>query len=262
MLGFVDKANMDRLLVHKNDFNLRDTDIEMVDHGLDYGDRTARLDQVISEIYDADSTGFGKWCPETTPVVATFGDAPFFELQRAAVGFLGVLTCGVHLNVYRNRDGIPFLQIARRASHLASHPDMLDQCVAGFLPVGENPREKLVEEAYDEAGLESTQVAKAKAVSSVEFAVARNPGLQRGAVFVFDLEIPEDTRLRNFDGEVDSYLDIAPQEAAALVMENKFKFDSGIVAADFLLRHGYVDCENTGFLTLSHKLRNMGTFRN
>ena len=254
VVGFVDRRLEERVRQSTEAFSCPSQVVEILDHDLDYAARSARLDTAVRHIYDADMTGFGKWCPETTPVVPSYGHTPVFELQRAAVGFFGVLTTGVHLNVYSNICGTPHLWIAQRADHLASHPGMLDQAVAGFLPVGASPWPKLFEEAGEEAGLPASDVRQAHPAGSIEFAIDRDPGLQRGAVFVFDLEVPPDSHLESKDGEISEHRLMAPAQVIASLNEHRFKFDSALVAVDFLVRHGCLDCADSAYLSICSTL--------
>ena len=252
--GFIDRTHLERLAVQPEQFVVHADRVELRDLDLDYSARSQKLDAAVRSIYDEDSAGFGAWCPETTPVVSEFGEEPMFSLQRAAVGFFGILTCGVHLNVFSTRGGIPYLHIARRAAHIDSQPGLLDQAAAGFLPVGAPPLTKLVEEAEEEAGLAEQITKHARATGSVHFAVPRNPGLQRGAVYVYDLEIGPDQKLENRDGEIDVFIEMHPDDVAASIIDERFKFDSALVAADFLLRHGHIDPDNSDYLQIRRHL--------
>ena len=247
-VGYVAHVLLNRLDRHTNVFSLTRDRVELIDHGLSYVERSRMLDETVFEIYEEDRSGFGMWCPETTPVVSQFGAEPVFDLQRAAVGFFGVLTSGVHLNVFSFHEGMPRLRIARRAAHIASYPGALDQAVAGFLPVGQDPWPKLIEEAAEEAWLTPDIVAAAIPVGSIEFAMDRQPGLQRGAVYAFDLEIESGLRLDNRDDEVECFIELTYKETVQAVVKQQFKFDSSLVALDFLLRHGAIDCRDPNFL--------------
>lgn len=248
--GRVDRDLAWRFEALPNDFVITPGGITLVDHGGDYGETSARLDRAVRALYDADTAGFGRWCPEETPVVPAFGQPPLFDLQRAAVAFFGVLTTGVHLNVHTRVDGVPHLWTARRSRDLAAQPGKLDQAAAGFLRVGDDPWPKLIEEAQEEAGLDRATVERAQAVGSVSFAVHVRPGLQIGAVYIFDLEVEPGQALRNDDGEIEAFELLAPDRALAHVADGDFKFDSGLVVVDFLMRHGQIDPRDPHFLAL------------
>lgn len=258
--GYIDAANIERLRPYSDSFIFRTGEVELRDRSDDYQERTRSLDDILRTIYDDDQTGFGEWCEEYTPVVPRFGAEPFFDLQRAAVRFLGVLTTGVHLNVYSQREGTGRLHLARRAAHISSYPGALDQAVAGFLPVGGDPRLKLLEEAREEAGLSAEAISKSVAVSSIEFALNGQPGLQRGAVYIFDVRITPDVKLRNNDGEVECFVEVEYKDVIQLLAEKQFKFDSGLVTLDFLMRHGALDYFDPDFLRIRGMLSGMTAF--
>jgi len=253
-LGFVAHENAERLRRHDRMFCVLDSRIEIRPRNLPFEELTLQLNDVIRAVYDDDQKGFGQWCDEETPVVPAFGEAPVFSIQRAAVAFFGTLTTGVHLNVFNRQDNRINLVLARRAEHISSYPGALDQPVAGFLPVGADPLKKLTEEADEEAGLDSRDIANARCAGSIEFALDRDPGLQRGAVYVFDLETEPARVLENRDGEVSDFMTATMDEAGAMVLDGLFKFDSALVTTDFLLRHGAFDCASPGFLKLRNAL--------
>ena len=77
-----------------------------------------------------------KWRNETFDVMARWGEAPLFRLDRGAVPFFGVRAYGVHLNGYRLVDGRLHLWIGRRAPDKRVAPDKLDNIVAGGIGNG------------------------------------------------------------------------------------------------------------------------------
>jgi hypothetical protein len=177
-------------------------------------------------------------------VRAAPGSAALFELERAAVALLGVLTSGVHLNGYV-AEGLR-VWLARRAGTLASHPGKLDQVAAGFLPLGSPPLPTLLDEADNEAGITPTLAARAVPSGHVTFCRRVPHGIQRGIVLTYDLALPDDFRPANRDGEIESFHLLAPDEVLRRLADaHAFKFDCALVAIDFLLRHGQVPDDGT-----------------
>ncbi|MBO6783700.1 MAG: DUF4743 domain-containing protein, partial [Alphaproteobacteria bacterium] len=134
------------------------------------------------------------------------------------------------------------------------HPGLLDHAVAGFLPVGESPVDKLSEEAVEEAGLGADMLVHARPVGSIHFVISRKPGLQRGSVYIFDLEIGPDTDLENRDGEIEAFLTMPPDGVVTAISSGRFKFDSALVATDFLLRHGCIEMDDPSYLRIGPAL--------
>lgn len=206
-----------------------------------YQERTRAVEDVLRRTYEANHTGFGRWCGETTPVVPAFDQPALFEIERAAVGSLGVLTCGVHLNGYVMSGGVPKMWIAKRAKHISAQPGEWDQIAAGFVPTGAPLLPKLVAEAHEEAGLAPEETTRAIACGFVTFRRLMSQGVQRGRVYIYDLELHPTFQPANDDGDVECFeLASADKVIARLIDPGHFKFDCALVAIDFLIRHGAV----------------------
>lgn len=164
-----------------------------------------------------------------------------FEVERAAAHVLGVVTEGVTLNGYVRTEAGLAMWVARRARHISAQPGELDQIAAGFLPAGADPLDQLRLEAEEEAGIPAGLTAAARSAGSVSFQLRWRPGIPRGRILVFDLELPADFRPVNRDGEVEAFL-LLPLDAVVRTLEDgpPFKFDCAMVAIDFLVRHGAI----------------------
>ena len=78
------------------------------------------------------------------------------RVDRGALPVFGVLAAGVHVNgLVQRADGL-HLWVARRAADKALDPGKLDHLVAGGIPAGMTPRETVVKEAAEEAGVSRT----------------------------------------------------------------------------------------------------------
>ncbi len=255
-IGWIDPLMLPRLQAETAVFLMQAGILTIRD---DLGDLTATgdaLDTALRRVYERDPTGFGRWCPDYTPVLEFDSGKPLFRLQRAAIPALGVMAGGVHLNGFSGRGSKQRLWVARRAQHIAAQPGKLDQIAAGFLPHDEDPRIKLIEEAEEEAGIPKPLMMQARQTGIVSYRMRRPLGLQIGLIQCFDLELPEDFTPRNTDGEVEGFFALTPKELIEVLAEGQnFKFDCALVAIDFLIRHGWLTSERDDYIALCRGLR-------
>ena len=149
--------------------------------------------------------GFCRWRGEAFDVRAS-GDGPVLAtLDRGALPIFGVLAAGVHVNgLVQRPDGL-HLWIARRAADKALDPGKLDHLVAGGIPSGMTPRETVVKEAAEEAGVARVLAETAVETGLVSYTMERPEGLRRDWLICYDLFLPEDFVPHAADGEVESF---------------------------------------------------------
>lgn len=251
-VGWIDRRLLPRLAAEPGTFRVDERGVALVPALCGRAERGAAVNAALRRLYDRDRVGFGRWCGEPAPVQVNSGGRPsLFEIERAALGFLGVAGRGVHLNGYVEGPDGKALWVARRSHHIAGDPGKLDQIAAGFLPARVGPRDALREEAWIEAGIPPELAARAIPAGAVGFCRDGNPGLVRGAVLVFDLELPADFMPVNRDGEVEAF-ELWPLDRVESVLAESqaFKFDCALVAIDFLVRHGHFDPDRDDYLAI------------
>ena len=183
--------------------------------------------------------GFGRWRDEAFDVRAT-GDGPALAtLDRGALPVFGVLAAGVHVNGLVQRPDGPHLWVARRAADKALDPGKLDHLVAGGIPSGMTPRETVVKEAAEEAGVPAALAITAVETGLVSYTMERPEGLRRDWLVCYDLFLPEEFVPHATDGEVESF-ELWP---IARVLErvrdsDDFKFNVNLVLIDLFMRLG------------------------
>ncbi len=182
-------------------------------------------------------------------------------LDRGAMSALGVRNAGCHVNGFvRKPDGLYFW-IGRRSPTKRSHPDLLDNFVAGLQPDGLSPMETVIKECAEEAGVPTALAARAEPVGDVSYAMASEPdwgsdGLNRHVLHCFDLELPADFVPRPVDGEVAEFLLLPAVETADIIEgSRRFKFNCPLVIIDFLIRHGLITAKHPDFAALAGGLR-------
>ena len=194
---------------------------------------------------------------ERYTVSATLSEAPLFELDRVHVPVFGVLSTGVHLNGYVLGPDGPRLWVARRADDRAVAPGKLDNLVAGGRSAGLSPRETLMKECDEEAGLDHDMAARARPAGLVSYCLETEIGLKRDTLFVYDLEVPESFEPVNRDGEIAAFM-LWPVRTVLETLRDSdaFKFNVPLVILDFAVRHGILTPESEpDYTSLVHGLR-------
>jgi 8-oxo-dGTP pyrophosphatase MutT (NUDIX family) len=196
-----------------------------------------------------------KWRNETFDVAPRWGEKPIFRLDRGAVPFFGVRAYGVHLNGYR-RDGEQYwLWIGRRASNKQVAPGKLDNIVAGGIGNGHGAASTLVKEAEEEAAIPAGLIAQAAPVGALTYCMETKLGIRDDVMFVYDLEVPEDFKPSNHDGEIAGFELMPLTEILERIRTTSdFKFNVNLVILDFALRHGVLRPDDPEYLDVANGL--------
>ncbi|MCW5635770.1 MAG: DUF4743 domain-containing protein [Rubrivivax sp.] len=166
--------------------------------------------------------------------------APLARIERAAARFWGTLTLGAHATGFvRGADGRPsHLWIAQRSFTKATDPGRFDNLVGGGVGLGQAPRDTLLREASEEAGLSPSEVGAAPAGPWIALARDVPEGFQQEWLCAFDIELPPGRVPVNQDGEVAAFRCLPLADAAALASGEQMTVDAALVTLEFLLRHG------------------------
>jgi 8-oxo-dGTP pyrophosphatase MutT (NUDIX family) len=182
------------------------------------------------------------WRDETFPLLDPDSREPLARVERAAARFWGTLTLGAHANGYVAGDrGRPtHLWIARRSAQKATDPGLFDNLIGGGVAAGQSPREALVREGYEEAGLAPAQLTGALPGRVIRLQRDIPEGLQLEDLHTFDLALPAGLLPQNQDGEVERFDLLPVEEALALAEGDTMTVDAALVTLDFGLRHGFL----------------------
>jgi 8-oxo-dGTP pyrophosphatase MutT (NUDIX family) len=196
-------------------------------------------------------------------------------------GFLGVLTVGVHLNVF-SRDhntGEYRIWVAKRAlGREFSYSGMLDQIVAGGVDDKDqdhgllNPENTLIREAREEVGLEidpltqkvfapgtktadttrpRTAIGKVKRASWISFFDCKDfhagelneNQLEPGVRIIYDLEVKNDFVPRAREAGIQRLVRMTVSQVKESLLDEfpRWKPNCGLVMLDFLRRRGLIN---------------------
>ena len=188
---------------------------------------------------------------EVYPVVTAFAAAPLMVIDRATVPAFGVRAYGVHVNGYVRRGGELLMWVGRRSLDRQVAPGKFDQMVAGGQPAGLSLRANVIKECAEEAAIPAELAARAVAVGAISYRGALGDGLKRDTLFLFDLEVPEAFTPRNTDGEIAEFMLWPLARVLETVRDtDAFKFNTSLVAIDFLIRHGIIEPDHPEYLPL------------
>jgi len=184
------------------------------------------------------------WRDEAFDVPALAGPACMLVcMERAAARFWGTLTLGAHANGFvTDTSGRPtHLWIARRAWDKPTDPGLMDNLIGGGVPAGQTPLQTLHREAWEEAGLQSADLGALRAGRVIHLLRDIPEGLQREALYSFDLPLPAGRVPHNQDGEVAGFELLSVADALASAVGDGMTVDAALVTLDFALRHGLIE---------------------
>jgi 8-oxo-dGTP pyrophosphatase MutT (NUDIX family) len=198
--------------------------------------RSAAIAPVILSLYEQKL--FSGWRDELYPVATDFNSAPLLAVERAAAPFFGIRTRGAHLTGYVGAGEDCHMWIARRSANKPVEPLMLDNLVGGGMGVGFLPRQTILKECDEEAGIPLEFAERAQQKSALLTLYEMPNGVHWEMLYAFDLELGPDFKPENRDGEVAGFQLLPIREIRRLVSNTtEFTSDAALVILDFLLRH-------------------------
>ncbi|KAF4781168.1 thiamine pyrophosphokinase [Colletotrichum scovillei] len=172
----------------------------------------------------------------------------------------GIVTTGVHLNVYKGKKEDPkaySIFVAKRSDKKSTFRGMYDQCAAGGYQYAgggfgeandKSAKECLKREVKEEinGSLGSDWLKDVKKAPPIQFAVLRDKkwgkdflgAPELGVKIPFDLEVKEDPVFKPNPDEVESVEKKSVGEIVKDLLNGEFKPNSALVMIDFLIRHG------------------------
>jgi len=163
---------------------------------------------------------------------------------------------GVHINGFVRAGNAIKMWIARRARDKPTFPGMLDNMVAGGLPIDITLRDNIIKECSEEAGIPAKLAQQAVFTGAISYCKEVPEGLKLDVQFVCDLELPTDFEPRPVDGEVEAfYLWSIDKVMDVVANTTEFKFNCALVIIDFLVRHGFIAPGDPDYLEIAQRLR-------
>ena len=189
------------------------------------------------------------WREEPYPLLAESG-ALLAVIERASSRFWGALTFGAHCNGYIvGADGRPsHLWVARRSDTKPTDPGKLDNLIGCGVPHGQTPRQALIREAWEEAGLQPAQLASLQAGRVLNIACDIREGWQHEWLYAYDVALPAGLVPVNQDGEVAEHRLWPIDQALTFAAEGRMTMDASLATLDFALRHALLPADEAAEL--------------
>lgn len=249
-LGWVRPDHAERLAEWPQLFDIDGASIRLAAHLDTPQRRSAALAAVLRQLADEDY--LRGWRDELYAVARAYGEPPLFHLERAAARMFGVTSYAVHVNGVVGAGGTCRMWIARRSRTKPIDPGMLDNLVGGGLAAGLTVAQTLVKEGWEEAGIMPGPMSRAAACGRVALLREVPEGVQAETIFVHDLELPEDFRPVNQDGEVAEFRLLPVAEVLRLLAEAAdLTLDASLVMLSFMVRHGHLPQDDLASLELA-----------
>jgi len=237
-MGWIRRDRVARLGQWPAVFDLDERSVRLRSTLASEAERTAAFAEITRSL--AKEGAISGWRHETYAVRVRPQDAPLFHIERAAMRFFGLTSQAAHLNGFvRDESGLR-MWIARRSASKSIDPGMLDTLVGGGIPSGQDARQTLVRECFEEAGIEPALAKRARPAGMLEVCNEEPAGLHSEILHAHDLELAADFRPRNVDGEVAEFHCLAASEVADRIANGEFTVDAGLLTLDFLVRSGAI----------------------
>lgn len=271
-VGLISQNVLEQLLKYPEVFCIKDAEqgkqniVELNPAFRDYTERSQQVDRVLKEFRaQGVFVALKGWRNECYDVKST--TESLLKMDRSATCLFGVRNYGVEINGYvRHPTKGICIWLQQRSDTKQTWPGKWDNMVSGGLSVGYGIKETAIKEAAEEASIPSHLIKNLVSAGCVSFFFESERGLFPNTEFVFDLELPEDFRPDNSDGEVQNFQLLPALECLERCFAPDFKTTSCPVVLDFMIRHGIITPENevnfTQIVELLHvPLQSLYTYR-
>ncbi|CAE8621266.1 unnamed protein product [Polarella glacialis] len=241
-------------------FRVTDDAVELIAGGDSVEARTLAVAGIFDRLREEARIPMLKgWRDEAWSVKPSFHSEAALVVERAAGPLLGVRAFGCHINGLVSEGGKDRLWVARRAATKQTYPSKLDHMVAGGLSHGEQPTENVIRECWEEARIppEMSKAARSTGIISYCMVDPTGWGINKDAIFCYDLELDPAFRPVAGDGEVESFdLWDMKDVVDSLIAENDdWKPNVALVIIDMLIRRGHLAPEEAGYGRLARAVR-------
>ncbi|CAF4777260.1 unnamed protein product [Pieris macdunnoughi] len=212
----------------------------------DYKERSSRIAAVLQSLKkEGEICALKGWRDECFEVSTPFYHESLMEMDRSAICLFGIRNYGVSINGYLFHPikGL-CIWLQQRSFTKQTWPGKWDCFVSGGLAVGYGIMETAIKEVAEEASVIGDLAKKLVPAGCVSFYFESERGLFPNTEYVYDLELPQDFKPENADGEVETFELLTAEECVQRALTTQFKTTSAPVLLDFLIRRGFINPEN------------------
>ena len=168
-----------------------------------------------------------------------FCDNNLFNVQRSILGFFGLPAYGVHLNGWKLEGKNVYFLLGKRSKNIKKFPGLYDNLVAGGVVSNLSLNKNLAKESYEEASITEKRIKNAKLASVISYFHINNNCFSPSVIISYDLEINNNEKFKNLDGEVEGFDYFNTDQIFELAEKRKIKPNSMIPIIDFLVRKNF-----------------------
>ncbi|CAG0892786.1 unnamed protein product [Cyprideis torosa] len=184
------------------------------------------------------------WRNELYAIRSQFHLPTLLLIERSAACLFGMRQYGTTLiGIVHHPQKGKCVWLQRRAKDKPTWPGQWDVTVSGGLSAFLDIRQRMIQEAEEEAGIPEVLLKDMKAAGIVSFFHDCPRGMYPSTEFMFEVELPSSFTPKNMDGEVDEFRLVSLQELYEAILDPSFKITACPMAVDCLIRHGYLDIE-------------------
>ena len=249
LVGWVRPDFAARLAAWPELFSVRPRGVGMIGDFLSVEHRSAAIAEVVESL--ASQEIIRGWRGEKITVAESFYAPSIFHIERAASLYFGLTVYASHLNALVMRKGTPCMWLAQRAANKHQDPGKLDNLAAGRIARGFTPRETMIKESFEEAGIVERLTKNAKSTGAIKSIREVDEGLHHEIIFTHDIVLAENFTPQNQDGEVAEFMCVPISEIMTMLEDGAdFTVDAMLTIVDCLIRHAYITADRDDYLQL------------
>lgn len=248
-LGYLTQPVIDLMSNHPHEFTINpQTKTVQLSPQLDTLEkRTAKLNEIALQWKSADQLDLNHGWRNEYYTIYDPKHEPYFQLERAACPWFGVVMYGVHITGYVNtkEEGMK-IWVPRRSYSKPTYPGKLDNTVAGGLGYPYGVLDTCYKECWEEAGLEESYTKdKLINVGVISYLYQfEGSTVQPEVEYIFDLDMSDGKIPHPVDNESMDFQLMSIPEVIEKLKNDEFKHNCSIVIIDFLIRHGFINASN------------------
>lgn len=212
-----------------------------------FDERTKAMEDTLRQGHkDGKVECLREWGNVLIPIISS-GEV-LLNMDLCGVDIFGIVASGVHLTAYtRTEEGLKYW-VPRRAKTKQPFPGMLDNTVATNLAFGQEPLEKLIQKALEEASIpENYTRTHAIKCGTVSYHMSQTndsrPGCQRHIQHVYEMELAREIVPTPANSDVKEFRLMSVKEVTEALVHGEFNFRAMTWIAYFV-RHGIVNANN------------------
>ena len=165
-----------------------------------------------------------------------FGFKKIFNVHRSLLSYFGFPAYGVHCNGWKKIKNEYFFYLGKRSKKIMKFPGLFDNLIGGGQPSNLSLYKNLEKEGWEEAGINKKTISNSKLENIVNYCHSYNNQLSPSVMFIYNLNIKKNLKLKNRDGEIESFKCLSISEIFDLIEMKRIKPNSIIPIVSFIIK--------------------------